>query len=142
MLDIVKQLGKEGVERIDESLGREICKKANVNALVIASIRKFGQRYAIDMKILDTQKNEYIFTALEQGEGQESVLSMIDNLAQRTRKGLREKAIEIQSVSQKVAEMTTGNLEAYQHFFQGEHYINTLKFKEAEEEFKKAVALD
>ena len=63
MFDILKQLGKEEVTRIDENLSREICKQANINALVMASIRKLGQRYSIDLKVLDPQKDEYLFTA-------------------------------------------------------------------------------
>ncbi len=142
MFDIVKQNGKDNAERIDETLGREICKQANVNALVLASIRKFGRLYTIDLKVLDPQKNEYLFAATERGEGQETVPSMIDKLSEKTRVGLKEKAAEAQAARQKVADVTTTNLEAYQHYFLGEQLIDKLKFKEAQEEFKKAVALD
>ncbi len=142
MFDVLKLLGKEDVDQIDENLGREICRQANVSALVIASIRKFGQLYTIDLKVLDTRENEYLFTAREEGQGQESVPSMIDKLSEKTRIGLKEKAEEIASTSEKVANVTTMNLEAYQHFFQGEQLINKLKFEEAIEEFEKATALD
>jgi serine/threonine protein kinase/tetratricopeptide (TPR) repeat protein len=142
MFDILKQMGKENVDRIDETLGREICQRAEVEALVIASIRKFGRLYTIDLKILDPQKNEYRFTASEKGEGQESIPTLIDKLAERTREGLREQTTDIQTASQKVAEVTTTNLEAYQHYFLGEQLINKLKFEEAQEEFRKAIALD
>ncbi|MEE9225183.1 MAG: tetratricopeptide repeat protein, partial [Bacteroidota bacterium] len=125
-----------------ETLGREICKQANVNALVIASIRKLGRLYTIDLKVLDPQKNEYLFTAKEEGEGQERVSSMIDKLAEKTRVGLKEKAAEIQATSQKVAEVTTPNLEAYQHYFKGEELVGKLKWEEAKAEFNQAIALD
>ena len=142
MFDILRQMGKENVERIDEALGRQICKQANVGALVTASIRKFGKLYTIDLKILDPQKNEYLFTAKEEGQGQESIPSMLDKLSEKTRIGLKERTDEVRASKQKVAEVTTTNLEAYQYFFQGEQLINKLKFKEAEEELNKAVALD
>lgn len=142
MFDILKQTGEENVNYIDETLGREICKQANVSVLVIGSVRKLGRRYAIDLKVLDAQRDEYLFTAKEDGEGQESIFSMIDRLAEQTRVGLKEKAAEIQGASKKVAEVSTTNLEAYQHYFVGEQLINKLKFKEAEEEFRKAIALD
>jgi serine/threonine protein kinase/tetratricopeptide (TPR) repeat protein len=142
MFDILKQMGREDVTSIDENLGREICKQANVNALVVSSIRKFGKVYSIDLKILDPEKGDYIFTEKEDGEGQESIPAMIDRLGEKTRKGLQENVDDILASSQKVADVTTTNLEAYQHFFQGEQLINQLKFKEAIEELKKAVALD
>jgi tetratricopeptide (TPR) repeat protein/predicted Ser/Thr protein kinase len=142
MFDILKQMGHEDVSTIDENLGREICKQANVNALVVSSIRKFGKVYSIDLKILDPEKGDYIFTEKEDGEGQESIPTMIDRLGEKTRKGLQENVDDILASSQKVADVTTTNLEAYQHFFQGEQLINQLKFKEAIEELKKAVAQD
>ena len=142
MFDILKQLDREDVDRIDETLGREICRQAKIEFLVIASIRRFGELYDIDLKVLDPVKNEYLFTAQAEGRGQESIPVMIDNLSEETRRGLKEKADEIRSANQKLAEMMTTDLEAYKHFFEGEKLINSLKFEEAVVEFEKAVAKD
>jgi serine/threonine protein kinase/predicted Zn-dependent protease len=142
MIDILKQLDKSDIKYIDENLGTEICKKANIGALAVASIRKLGNRYVIDLKVIDPKKDEYLFTAKEEGEGQESVFAMIDNLAEKTRVGLKEKAEQIDENKQNVADVVTTNLEAYQHYFKGEELISKVKFKEAEEEFRKAIAID
>ncbi|MCI0413803.1 protein kinase, partial [bacterium] len=142
MLDVLKQMGQGNSEKIDEHLGREICKRSNVNALILASIRKFDQLYTIDLKVLDPEKNEYLFTTKQQGTGKASVPEMIDSLSEETRSGLKEKAVEIQASSRKVQEVTTSDLQAYQHFFKGEEFINKLQFKEAEAEFDKAIAID
>ncbi|MCI0695975.1 protein kinase [candidate division KSB1 bacterium] len=142
MFDVLKQMGKGNVDRIDEMLGREICQRANVKTLVVASIRKFGKLYSIDLKIIDLEKNEHLFVTNETGEGQESIPAMIDKLSEETRAGFKERATEIRATSRKVAEVTTINLEAYRHYFLGEQFIHELKFKEAEKELKKAVALD
>ncbi len=142
MFDILRQMGKENVDQIDESLGKEICRKANLDALVIASIRKFGELYTIDLQVLDPDRDEYIFTAREEGKGKQSIPSMVDRLSERTRIGLNERKAEIQLTSQRIADVTTPNLEAYQHYFEGEEYLNKLQFEEARDEFLKAIALD
>ncbi len=142
MFDILKQLKINEFERIDESLGRRICKEAKVNTLATATIRKFGNLYTIDFKVLNVDKNEYLFTSKEQGEGQESIPSMIDNLAENIRIGLRETVSEINASTTNVAEITSTNLEAYQHYFKGEEFIDKLDFDLAIEELKKAVKLD
>jgi eukaryotic-like serine/threonine-protein kinase len=142
MFDILKQMKKEGIDKIDEAVGREICKHANVPVLVKASVRKFGQLYTIDLKILDPDANEYLFTAIEQAKGQESIPQMLDKLSQKTRIGLKEKESQIQAANKKIGESTTTDLEAYQHYFQGEEYLNRLRMEEAEKEFSKAVELD
>jgi tetratricopeptide (TPR) repeat protein/predicted Ser/Thr protein kinase len=142
MFDILRQMGRDSVARIDESIGREICVRAGVNAMVSASIRKFGQLYTVDLKVLDPTKSEYIFTAKEEGTGQESIPAMLDRLSEKTRIGLKERAVEVRAKQEEIASLTTSNLEAYQHYFQGEELINRLAFDEAEEEFRKAIALD
>jgi len=142
MFDILKQMGKEDVERIDEALGRELCQQAGVNAMALASVKKFGRIYTLDLKLLDTEKNEYIFAAREQGEGQESVLTMIDNLAIRTRQEFNEQPDAIQATSEKLARVTTQNFDAYQHFFKGEQLFKQDKWQRAEKEYLKAIEID
>jgi len=143
MFDILQQIGKGDAGTIDEMLGREICKQANVSLLVTASIQRLGRRYAIDLKVLDTDKDEYVFTTKEEGEGQENIFSMIDRLAERTRRGaFTEKDSEIHAASQKVAEVLTTSFDAYHHYFVGEQLMKQKKLGEAEKEFGKAIELD
>jgi serine/threonine protein kinase/predicted negative regulator of RcsB-dependent stress response len=142
MFDILKVLGKNAVDRVDESLGKEICNQAGINSLMLASIRKFGKVYTIDLKVVDPKEGKYLFAATETGEGQESIPSLLDKLSQKTREGFRENRAEIRSASKNVAEITTSNMQAYQHFFQGEQLMNRVKYVEAQEEYRRAVALD
>ncbi|MEE9464671.1 MAG: adenylate/guanylate cyclase domain-containing protein [Candidatus Neomarinimicrobiota bacterium] len=142
MFDILKQLGKNDVDHIDETLGKEVARQAHLDVLIIASIRKLGRLYIIDLKALVPDRDEYLFTAREEGEGQESILTMLDRLAEKTRVGLKEKMTEIRATSLRVAEVTTPNLEAYQHYFAGEQLINNLQFEAAQAEFEKAIAID
>jgi len=142
MFDILKQMGKGDLDKIDEATGKEICARAGIGALVTASIQKLGKLYIIDLKVVDPTKNDYLFTAKEEGEGQESIPAMLDNLSEKTRAGLKEKADEINNSSAELAVVTTKNMEAYQHFFKGEELLNKLDMEAAEEEFRKAVALD
>ena len=142
MFDVLKLMGKANVDRIDEALGREICRQAKINALVVASIQKFDKLYIIDLKVLDPIKNEYLVTAKEEGEGKAAIPGMIDRLSEKTRVGLNERISEVQASKQKVADVTTTNLEAYQHYFEGEQLINKLEFEKAAEQFSQAVAID
>lgn len=142
LFDILKQLGKENLTRIDEYAGREICTRANISTLAIASIRKFGKVYTIDMKVMDVVKNQYLFAVNVRGEGKESIPELIDKLSKKTREGLNENIASIYSGNKKIAEITTSNLQAYQHFFKGEELIDKLKFKEAQKEFEQAIKID
>ncbi|MCH8874901.1 protein kinase, partial [candidate division KSB1 bacterium] len=139
MFDVLRQMDRADVTFIDEATGREICKQANVNVLAIASIRKFDQLYSIDLKIIDASTGEYLYTTKEKGEGKKSIPSLIDRLSFNTRESFQ---YPLASPLTPIADVTTPNLEAYQHYFKGEELINKAKMVEAREEFEKAIALD
>jgi tetratricopeptide (TPR) repeat protein/tRNA A-37 threonylcarbamoyl transferase component Bud32/TolB-like protein len=142
MFDLLKVMGREDVERIDESLGQELCRQAGVGALVIPTIHRFGDKYTIDLKVLDTKRNEYIFTTKEEGRGQESIPGMIDEIAKEIRIDLHEETDAVARNTQNVADVTTVSLEAYKHFFEGDRYMNDLEFDKAAKELEQAIALD
>jgi serine/threonine protein kinase/tetratricopeptide (TPR) repeat protein len=142
MYNILRQAGKQETGRFDEAAARDICQQANVNTLVTSSIRKLGKLYIIDLKVFDIQKNKHLYTKSAQGQGQESVPGMIDELAKGTRKALREKDRQIQETSEKVAVITTSNLEAYSHYFAGQDTYSRGHYSEAIEKFKQAIEQD
>lgn len=142
MFDLLKVIGRGNVARIDESIGQELCRKAGVDALVIPTIRKFGDLYTIDLKVLDTRQNSYIFTTKEEGRGEESIPTMIDKIARNIRIDLKEKTALVQAHTKSVADVTTVSMDAYQRYFEGEQKLNELDFEAAGKAFEDAVALD
>jgi serine/threonine protein kinase/Tfp pilus assembly protein PilF len=142
VFDVLRQIGKENVDKIDENIGLEICRKLDIHVLAIGTIRKFGKNYSIDLKIIDPIKNEYLFTASEQAESQEEIPFTLDKISNKTREGLQEKEADLIHTSQKVNVVTTTNLEAYQHYFKGKEYLDRSRLHNAEEELRKAVQLD
>ncbi len=142
MFDIVKQMNKQDVSHFDNTIAKEICLHADVKVLVTASIRKLGKLYTIDLKVNDVAKNEYLYTDRAQGEGQESVLSLIDQLSDRMRKNLKEKDHEIKTRSDRVAEIATSNLEAHKHYFAAIELHNKREYWQALDELDKAISLD
>jgi serine/threonine protein kinase/tetratricopeptide (TPR) repeat protein len=141
MFDVLRQRGKGDVLRIDENLGREIAGAANLQALVSVSVQKFGELYILDLKVLDPVKNEYIFATKEEGRGKEELPRMIDRLSEKMRLGLKDKAAEVEA-SRGIGTVTTQNMEAYQHYFNGEQLVNALEFSKASNEFRRATELD
>jgi len=141
MFDLLKTLDRDGVEHIDESLGQRICDAAGVDVLVIPTIRRFGDLYTIDLKVLDTRAHRYVFTTKEEGRGQESIPHMIDEIARDIRIDLRE-ALDAVERTASVADVTTPDLAAYQAYFEGEEMLNRLDFNGARASFQQAIAKD
>ncbi|MGA8892041.1 MAG: tetratricopeptide repeat protein, partial [Anaeromyxobacteraceae bacterium] len=143
MVDILRQMGHSSIPRIDETLGREVGRKADVRALVLAAIHRFDTLYTIEMKALDPTTSAYLFTLKESGKGKSGIPDMIDRLSAQTRERLRERPSEVASSQVKVAEAITPSLAAYQHYFNAKALqYGRGDYPGAVREYQKAVALD
>ncbi|HET8732946.1 MAG TPA: tetratricopeptide repeat protein [Anaeromyxobacteraceae bacterium] len=143
MVDILRQMGHASIPRIDEALGREVGRKADVRALVLAAIHRFDTLYTIEVKALDPATSTYLFTLKEDGKGKSSVPGMIDRLSARTRERLRERPADVASSSLKVADAITPSVDAYQHYFMGMNVARMRgDYAGAVREFQKALAID
>ena len=71
--DLVKQAGKQGVEDIDADLGFEICRREKIEAIVIGSFTKLGDRFVTDIKVLDVDSKGSLAVAKADGRGLESI---------------------------------------------------------------------
>ncbi|NTW50541.1 MAG: tetratricopeptide repeat protein, partial [Chlorobiales bacterium] len=141
MLQIFKELKMIQVGRVDEVLGRQICEKENINVLVTATVRKFGDVYIIEMKVLDPIKGKYLVTLKEDGRGYESIPAIIEELSDKTTQKLEESADDL--VAQ-LAKNTPGVIgaKAYQYYLEGEEHFEHLDYEWAEEKIRRTLALD
>ncbi|MBI5066792.1 MAG: protein kinase [Deltaproteobacteria bacterium] len=142
MVDVLRQLGKTGVERIDERLGREVALAAGGRALVVATLRRFEALYAIDLKVLDPVTSEYLVTLKEERAGKASIPGMLDRLSARTRERLRESPGEVSASQVHVAEAVTANPEAWGHYAEGLRHESATDNLRAVLAYRRAVAAD
>ena len=142
MVDVLRQLGKATVPVVDEVMGREMARAAGVQALVVASIRRFDQLYAIDLKVLDPGTSEYFFTLKEEREGKAAIPGMLDRLSEKAREKLRETPAEVGASRIDVAKATTADYEAWQHYFAGQKLEDLGEIEDAIHEYRKAAAAD
>ncbi len=147
MFDILKLLGREDAQRIDEPLARELGRRARVRALLLANVRRFDSLYTVDLRALDPVSDEYLFSVREQTGKKADVPQVIDRLSDRTREALSEREADIQASAVKVAEAVTPNLEAYQHYFLGldcmdRSRVNPADTRECADEFRQAIGID
>jgi tetratricopeptide (TPR) repeat protein len=142
MVDLLRQMGKPSVPVVDEVLGREMARTAGVRALVLASIRRFDDLYAIDLKVLDPSTSEYFFTLKEERAGKAAIPAMIDRLSEKTRERLREAPAQVDASKVNVADATTRSYQAWQHYFAGLKHEDALRFDSAIAQYRKAVEVD
>jgi len=142
MVDAIRQLGHEPPEVLDEPLAREVGRSVGVRALLLGTVHRFDDRYAIELRALDPVRNEYLFTLKEEGRGKASVPDLIDRLARGTRERLSDDPGASAGARRPVADLTTGNLAAYEHYFRARQAIDLRQFPKARSELEAALAID
>ena len=140
MRDVLRgHFGKDDVAHIDESLGREVGRVVNADALLVSTIRKFDELYTIELRAIEPRSGNTLFALSEQAKGKSSLPALIDRLSRESGRRLRSREQEPQAA---VSAVTTDNLEAYQHYFRGDDLIERLRFRESQEEMLKAIEAD
>jgi eukaryotic-like serine/threonine-protein kinase len=119
MRDELRKLGHDEVARVDESLAREVGRATGANALFLASMKRLGDAYAVEVRVLDPATDSYLFTLREGADRKEDVPALIDRLSERARSALRERGDDIRGHRVEMGAAVTRNLEAYQHYFRG-----------------------
>ncbi len=141
--DLLRQVGKEQADIIDSELGFELCKKDNVDALVLGSYVKAGETFATDVKMFDVQTRKLLRSATARGEGAQSILDkQIGQLSREISRGvgLSQKAAE--ETSRDSAPVQTPSLDAYKYFLEGRENLDKMYFEDARNNLEKAVELD
>jgi serine/threonine protein kinase/tetratricopeptide (TPR) repeat protein len=141
--DLLKQMGKEDVDLIDEEIGYEICKMEGVEAIVLGSYVKAGDIFATDVKVLDVQSKRLINSASAKGEGVGSILqSQIDELSRQISEHLVFSETTFRGTSLRIADMTTSSMEAYHYFLKGQDAYDKLYYDDARGFLEKAIRID
>ena len=143
LADALRRLGQSSLERIDETLARRAGVEAGVRALLLASVRKLDDVYAIEMRAVDPRQDEYLFTVRERTVGKKGMLDVIDRLSERVRAELKEPGREIAARNVRVGLSATSSLEANAHYFRAQQVMaETLNSDRALEEYRRALELD
>jgi len=118
--ETLQRMKKPGEPRIDETLGREICQRENLQVLLAGSIEHVGETFQISVRGLDPVRGSALFAERERFDRKEMFFDRVDSLARKVRKDLGESLIGIKKNSRGLADVTTSSLEALQLYSQAE----------------------
>ena len=142
LLDELRDLGQGPTGRIDEPLGREVARRTGAGLLLVGTISRFDETYAIDLRALDPAARGYLFTLREKGAGKASIPDLLDRVSEGVRRSISEPADRVKASQVRIAEAVTSNLEAYRAFYDGGQLEGQGRYGEALASYRKAVALD
>ena len=141
--DVMKQMGKEDIETIDEEMGFDICRREGIEAVVRGTVMKLGDLLVTDVKVLNVETKELIQSARSEGEGTDSLIkTQIDELSRNIALGVGLSERRVQSEKIQLADVTTSSFEAYDYYIKGMEAKDKYYYSDARDFFKKAIELD
>lgn len=143
MFELLRQLGREDVQVIDESVGVELCRLANVEVMLRGSLIKTGNFFAINAQVLEVGTKQQLHAYFVKDEGEGSILGhLIDDLSRQIKSTLVSSGREQGERDRSIAELTTNSLQAYKYYLAGREASFRVYHDEAMANFEKAVAAD
>jgi eukaryotic-like serine/threonine-protein kinase len=142
ILQALQYMGRPAGERVTSEVGREICQRENIRAMMTGSIAGIGSHYVVQLKAINTQSGDAIATEQVEVDSKEQVLKGMDRAATQIRQKLGESLTTVQQFATPLEQATTSSLEALKAYSAGHANHAKLDDHAAIPFFKKAVEID
>jgi len=116
----LKLMGKPPETRLTTDIGREICQRAHVKAMLTGSIAPLGSEYVITLEAINAATGDSLAQVQEQAASKEQVLNALGLGADKLRGKLGESMASVQKFDKPLQEVTTSSLEALKAFTQAD----------------------
>jgi serine/threonine protein kinase/TolB-like protein len=131
--EIVKELGS--ADGLDPGLRLDVGRRAGAGSIVVGSVFMSGASYRIDVRVQEVATGRVMNAHTVTGD---DVFSLVDNLSSRIRAGTTVHA----GPTERVAEVTSGNLEAFRLYTEGRMALANQRNSQAYGLLEQAVKLD
>jgi len=139
--EVLRRMGRDAPVKIDEALGREICQREGLQAVVLGSVRSLGDRYVVVVRAIGPSGQDLV-SAQSQAATMVQIPAALDEIAQQLRTGLGESLAAVQQTSAPLASVTSPSLDAVRFFTQGRQKLYAGDPQEAIIFFRRALELD
>ena len=116
----LKLMGKPPETRITSDIGREICQRAHIKAMLTGAIAPLGNEYVITLEAINAATGDSLAQVQEQATSKEQVLNALGLGADKLRGKLGESLSSVQKFDKPLQEVTTSSLEALKAFTQAD----------------------
>lgn len=108
----LKLMGRTGDARVTQEVGREMCEREGIKAMLAGSVANLGSQYVITLDAVNARTGDSLARAEAQAGSKEQVLKALDAAAKDMRGKLGESLATVQKFDKPIEEATTSSLEA------------------------------
>ena len=117
--ETLRFMGRSPDERITRDIGREICERQGIRALLTGSIVSLGSHYVITLEAVNPRSGDSFAREQIEAESKEKVLSSLSTAAWNLRKKLGESLSMMQKYDVGIEQATTSSLDALKAYAMG-----------------------
>jgi serine/threonine protein kinase/Flp pilus assembly protein TadD len=140
--ETLRFMGKSPDDRVTKDVGREICERQGIKALLSGSIASLGSHYVITLEALNAHTGDPIAREQIEAESKEKVLAALGSASSNLREKLGESLSSIKKYGVAIEQATTSSLEALKAFAQGNEARANGRTRESLVFYQRAVDLD
>ena len=140
--ETLRFMGRSPDDRITRDVGREICERQGIKAMLTGTIASLGSHYVITLEALNPRSGDPIAREQIEAESKEKVLSALGTAASNLRQKLGESLSSIQRFDMSIEQATTPSLEALKAYAMGNEERAKGKARESLAFYNRAVELD
>ena len=138
----LQYMSRPANERITADLGREICQRAGIKAMMTGSIAPLGSHYVLQLNAINGANGDTLATVQQDVESKELVLKGMDRAASDLRRKLGESLASVKQFATPLDQATTSSLDALKEYSLGHEAHSRSDDANAIPHFQKAVQLD
>jgi tetratricopeptide (TPR) repeat protein len=135
-------MGRSPDDRVTRDVGREICERQGIKAMLTGSIATLGSHYVLTLEALNARSGDPFAREQIEAESKEKVLSALGTAASNLRQKLGESLSSIQQYDVNIEQATTSSLEALKAYAMGNEERAKGRGRESLAFYKRAVDLD
>lgn len=135
-------MGRPADDRVTSEVGREICQRDGIKAMLTGSIASLGSQYVITLEAVNAATGESLAQEQAQASDKEDVLNALHSASSKLRRKLGESLASLQKYDKPLSEATTSSLEALKAFTLGDARHFDSDDLAAQALYRRAVELD
>jgi len=140
--DTLTFMRKPADEKLTPDIGREVCQRQNLKAMLNSQIAPLGTQFVITMVAVDCESGNVLARDQVQAPSKEGVLSAVGEAAVHMREKLGESLPMIQRMNMPIEQATTASLEALKAFTAAESARTKGADAEAMPLLRRAIEID
>jgi serine/threonine protein kinase/tetratricopeptide (TPR) repeat protein len=140
--EVMQRMKKGSITRIDEDLGREICRREDLQVLLTGYVERVGGVFQITVQATNPVDGNLLFAEKERFDRKDQFFEKADELAKKVRKDLGESLTKIEATSRPLAKVTTSSLEALQLYSTAKDAMDQAKLEQVQLPVQAALRLD